>query len=131
MKKVMNKFVCLGLSMLKLSKRLMYEFWNDYVKRKLCYMDTDSSTLYIKTDDNYKDIAENVETGFDISNYKLECNPIDKPLPKGKNKNVIGLIKDQLGGNFIKFVRLRAKFYSYLINDGSEDQKQKAQKSAP
>ena len=127
----MNKFVCLGLSILKLSKILIYEFWNDYVKRKSCYMDTDSSTVYIKTDDNYKDIAEDVETRFDTSNYKLECNSIDKPLPKGKNKKVIGLIKDELGGKFItKFVRLRAKFYSYLINDGSEDQKQKAQKRA-
>ena len=127
----MNKFVCLGLSMLKLSKILIYEFWNDYVKRKSCYMDTDSSTVYIKTDDNYKDIAEDVETRFDTSNYKLECNSIDKPLPKGKNKKVIGLIKDELGGKFItKFVRLRAKFYSYLINDGSEDQKQKAKKRA-
>ena len=127
----MNKFVWLGLSMLKLSKILIYEFWNDYVKRKSCYMDTDSSTVYIKTDDNYKDIAEDVETRFDTSNYKLECNSIDKPLPKGKNKKVIGLIKDELGGKFItKFVRLRAKFYSYLINDGSEDQKQKAQKRA-
>ena len=127
----MNKFVCLGLSMLKLSKILIYEFWNDYVKRKSCYMDTDSSTVYIKTDDNYKDIAEDVETRFDTSNYKLECNSIDKPLPKGKNKKVIGLIKDELGGKFItKFVRLRAKFNSYLINDGSEDQKQKAQKRA-
>ena len=127
----MNKFVCLGLSMLKLSKILIYEFWNDYVKRKSCYMDTDSSTVYIKTDDNYKDIAEDVETRFDTSNYKLECNSIDKPLPKGKSKKVIGLIKDELGGKFItKFVRLRAKFYSYLINDGSEDQKQKAQKRA-
>ena len=127
----MNKFVCLGLSMLKLSKILIYEFWNDYVKIKSCYMDTDSSTVYIKTDDNYKDIAEDVETRFDTSNYKLECNSIDKPLPKGKNKKVIGLIKDELGGKFItKFVRLRAKFYSYLINDGSEDQKQKAQKRA-
>ena len=94
-------------------------------------MDTDSSTVYIKTDDNYKDIAEDVETRFDTSNYKLECNSIDKPLPKGKNKKVIGLIKDELGGKFItKFVRLRAKFFSYLINDGSEDQKQKAQKRA-
>ena len=58
-------------------------------------MDTDSSTVYIKTDDNYKDIAEDVETRFDTSNYKLECNSIDKPLPKGKNKKVIGLIKDE------------------------------------
>ena len=86
----MNKPVHLGLSILELSKILMYEFWYDYVKPKygekvkLCYMDTDSFIVYIKTDDIYKDIAEDVETRFDTSNYEL-----DRPLPKGKNKNKI------------------------------------------
>ena len=70
----------------------MYEFWYDYVKlkhgekTKLCYMDTEISIVYIKTDDIYKDIVEDVETRFDNSNYELECNSIDRPLPKGKNK---------------------------------------------
>ena len=50
-------------------------------KAKLCYMDTDSLIVYITTDDIYEDIAENVETRFDTSNYEL-----DRPLPKGKNK---------------------------------------------
>ena len=73
----------------------MCEFWHDYVKpkygekEKLCYMDTDSFTVYIKTDVIYKDIAEDVETRFDISNYELV-----RPSPKGKNKKVIGLMKD-------------------------------------
>ena len=64
----MNKPVYLGLSILELSKTLMYEIWYDYVKPKygekvkLCYMDTDSLIVYIKTDDMYKDIAEDVET---------------------------------------------------------------------
>ena len=64
----------------------MYEFWYDYVKPKygekvkLGYMDTDSFIVYIKTEDIYKDIAEDVETRFDISNYELECNSIDRPL---------------------------------------------------
>ena len=130
MKKVeilMNKPVYLGLSILELSKILMYEFWYDYVKPKygekvkLCYMDTDSFIVYIKTDDIYKDIAEDVETRFDTSNYEL-----DRPLPKGKNKKVIGLMKDELGGKIMtKFVGLRAKTYSYLIDDGSEDKKTK------
>ena len=59
----MNKPVYLGLSILELSKILIYEFWYDYVepnygeKAKLCYMDTDSFIVYIKTDDIYKDIA--------------------------------------------------------------------------
>ena len=56
-------------------------------------MDTDSFIVYIKTDGIYKHIAEDVKTRFDTSNYKL-----DKPLPKGKNKKVICLIKDELGG---------------------------------
>ena len=108
----------------------MYEFWYDYVKLKyvekvkLCYMDTDSFIVYIKTDDIYKDIAEDVETRFDTSNYEL-----DRPLPKGKNKKVIGLMKDELGGKIMtKFVGLRAKTYSYLIDDGSEDKKAKGTK---
>ena len=78
----------------------MYEFWYDYVKPKyiekikLCYMDTDSSIVHIKTDDIYKDIVQDVENRFDTSNYEL-----DRPLPKRKNKKVIELTKDKLGGN--------------------------------
>ena len=127
---LMNKPVYLGLSILELGKILMYVFWYDHIKPKysgkanFCYNDTDSSFVYIKTDDVYKDIAEEVETRFETSNYEL-----DKPLPKGKNKKVIGLMKDELGGKFMtKFLRLRAKTYSYLIDDGSEDKKAKGTK---
>ena len=82
-------------------------------------MDTDSFIVYLKTDDIYKDIAEDVETRFDTSNYEL-----DRLLPKGKNKKVIGLMKNELGGKMMtKFVGLRAKTYSYLIDDSSEDKK--------
>ena len=78
-------------------------------------------TVYIKTDDIYKDIAEEVETRFDISNYEL-----DRPLPIGKNKKVIRLLKDELDGKIMtKFSGLRAKTYSYLIDDDSEDKKAK------
>ena len=65
----------------------MYEFWYDYVKlnyrekAKFCYVDTDSFIAYIKTDDIYKDITEDVESKFDTSNYEL-----DRPFPKGQNK---------------------------------------------
>ena len=60
-------------------------------------MDADSFIVNMKTDDIYKDIAEDVETRFDTSNYELE-----RPLPKGKNKKVIGSTKDQLGGKIRK-----------------------------
>ena len=84
---------------------------------KLCYMDI----VYIKADYIYKDIAQDVETRFDTSNYEL-----DRPLPKAKNKKVIGLMKDELGRiRMIEFVGLRAKTYSYLIDDSSEDKKAK------
>ena len=70
-------------------------------------MDTDSFIAHIKTDDFYKDVAEDVETRFDTSNVEL-----DRPLPKVKNKKVIGLVKDELGGKImIKYVGLRAKTY--------------------
>ena len=128
----MNKPVYLGLSILELSKILMYQFWYDYVKpnydekAKLCYMDTDSFIVYIKTDDIYKDIAEDVETRFDTSNYELGCSSIERPLPKGKNKKVIRLMKDEVGGKIMtKFVGLRANTHSYLIDDGGEDKKVK------
>ena len=81
----MNKPVCLGLSILELGKILMYDFWYDYVKpkygekAKFCYMDTDGFIVYTKPDDIYKDIAQDVETRFDTSNYEL-----DRPLPIGK-----------------------------------------------
>ena len=91
---VMNKLIYLDLSILDLSKTVMYEFWYDYVKPKygenaiLYYMDTDSFIVHVKTDDIFKYISEDVETRFDTSNFG-----IDRPLPKGKNKKVIGLIK--------------------------------------
>ena len=97
----------------------MYEFWYNYVKpkygekAKLYYMDTDS---FMKTDDIYKDIAEDVETRFDTSNYEL-----DRPLLK-----LIGLMKDELARKImIKLVGLKAKTYIYLIDDGSEGKKAK------
>ena len=83
----------------------------------------DSFVVYIKADDIDKDIAEAVEIRFDTLNYES-----DRPLPKGKNKKVTGLTKDELDGKIMtKFVGLRTKTYSYLIDDGSKDKK--AQKS--
>ena len=91
---------------------------------KLCYMDTDSFVMNIKTSDFYKDIANDVEKRFDTSNYE-----VNRPLPTGKNKKVIGLMKDELGGKIItEFVILRPKIYSYSTDDGKEDKKAKGTK---
>ena len=90
-------------------KIVIYQFWYDYVKAKyaekaqLCYMDTD--IINIKTDDTYKGIAEDVETRFHTSNYKLY-----KPWSKGKGKKVIGLMKHELDRKIMKeFVGLEQK----------------------
>ena len=113
----MNKPIYLGLPILEISKILMYEFWYDYMKPKyginvkLCYMDTDSFIMSIKTKHFYKDIANDVEKRFDTSNYEA-----DRPLATGKNKKVIGLIY------------WRPKTYSYLTDDCKEDKRAKGTK---
>ena len=126
----MNKPIYLGLSILEISKILMYEFWYGYMKSKygdnvkLCYTDTDSFIMNIKTEDFYKDIANDAEKRFDTSSYE-----VDRLLPTGKNKKVIGLMKDELGGKIItEFVALRPKTYSYLTDKSKEDKKAKETK---
>ena len=63
----MNKPVYLGMSILDISKTLMYKFWYDYIepkygdRAKLCYMDTDSFIIHTITEDFYKDIADDVK----------------------------------------------------------------------
>ena len=107
---LMNKPVFLGLSISDLNKAVIYEFWYDYVKPKYgentkhCYMDTDSFIVHVKIDDIYKDIAEDVETRFETSNFE-----IDKHYLKEKIKKLIGLMKDELGRKIKKLVGLRAK----------------------
>ena len=87
-------------------------------------MDTDSFIMNIKAEDLYEDIANDVEKRSDTSNYE-----VDRPLPTGKNKKVIGLMKDELGGRIIReFVALRPKTYSYLTDDCKEDKKAKVTK---
>ena len=127
----MNKPIYLGMSILDISKTLMYEFWYDYIKpkyqdrAKLCYMDTDSFVIHIKTEDFYEDIPDDVEKWFDTSNYSKDDN---KPLPLGWNMKVIGLFKEEFGGKIAKeFVGLRAKAWPYLMDD-SEHKKAKATK---
>ena len=88
-------------------------------------MDTDSFIIHIKTDDFCKDIADDVKSRYDTSNYEG-----DRPLPKGMNKKVIGLMKDELGGkNITEFVALRPKTYSYLTDDDKNVKKAKGTKN--
>ena len=144
----MNKPIYLGLSILEISKILMYEFWYDYMKPKyndnvkLCYVDTDSFIMNIKTNDFYEDIASDVENRFDTSNYEANTSETTagpsslersalarRPLPTRKNKKVIGLMKDELDRKIItEFVTLRPKTYSFLTDDGKEDKKAKGTK---
>ena len=87
-------------------------------------MDTDSFIMHIKTEDFYRDIADDLEKRFDTSNYE-----INRPLPIEKNKKVIRLIKDELGAKFMaEFVNLKLKTYSYLTDDCKEDKKPKGRK---
>ena len=110
----MNKPIYLGMAILNTSKILMYEFWYGYLKPKygdrikLCY----SLIPFIKTEDFYEDIADDVQKRFDTSNYK-----VDRPLPTGKNKKPLGLMKDELKGRIMKeFIALRSKTFAYQID---------------
>ena len=82
----MNESVSLGLSIVEISKIVMHKFWYDYMelkcrkKARLCYMDTDSFIVYIKTEDICVCIAKDVDTRFGTSNYELE-----RPLSTRKN----------------------------------------------
>ena len=88
---------------------------------KLCYMGTDSFIMQIKTEDFYEDIANDVEKRFDTSNYE-----VNRPLPEEKNKKVLKLMKDELGGEIMtEFVALRPKTYSYLMDDDKNKKKAK------
>ena len=113
----MNKTVYLRLSILDLSKTVMYKFLDDswwYLTfiwqkfgegAKFCYIITDSFIVHVKTNDVCKDIVKDVETRYDTSNFE-----IDKPLPKEKNEKVIELTKDELSWQIMKeFFGLRAK----------------------
>ena len=93
----MHKPVYLGMSILDISKTLMYKFWYDYIKHKyenrgkLCYTDTDSLVIHIITEDFFVDTFNDVEIWYDTSNYDENDK---RPLSIGKNKKVIELFKD-------------------------------------
>ena len=123
----MNKPVYLGMCILDLSKTIMYDFHYNYIKpkygdkAKLLFTDTDSLMYEIETEDFYKDISGDVKNKFDTSDYP-ENHP--SGIPTGINKKVLGMFKDEAAGKtIIEFVGLRAKLYSYIMDDGVETKK--------
>ena len=130
----MNKPVYLGMSILDLSKIVMFDFHYKYIKpkygkqAKLLFTDTDSFLYEIQTEDFYKDISGDVKDRFDTSDYP-EGHP--SGIPTGVNKKVLGMFKDEAAGKIIKeFVGLRAKLYSYKMDEGEENKKCKGIKKA-
>ena len=120
-----NKPIYLGMCILDLSKTLMYDFHYNFIKEKygssakLLMTDTDSLIYEIKTDDFYKDIAKDVQSKFDTSEFDKNHPSInDFGFKNGVNKKVIGMFKDETGGKqIIEFVGLRSKLYSYKLYD--------------
>ena len=130
----MNKPVYLGMSILDLSKTVMFNFHYRYIKpkyekqAKLLFTDTDSFLYEIQTEDFYKDISGDVKNRFDTSNYP-EGHP--SGIPTGINKKVLGMFKDEAAGKIIKeFIGLRAKLYSFKMDKGEETKKCKGIKKA-
>ena len=117
----LNKPSYVGVAVLELSKKLMYEFHYDYIvpkygnKAKLLFTDTDSLCYHIETEDFYKDIADDVPEWFDTSDYP--ANHLSG-IPTGINKKVIGKFKDELAGKIIvEFAGVRPKCYAYRIDN--------------
>ena len=128
----MTKPLYLGMSILDISKILMSEFSYDYIKpkygdrAKLCYTDTDSFIINIKTENFFEDISKNVQKWFDTSNYDKNDK---RPIPIGKNKKVPCLFIDELRGKImVEVVALKPKAYAYLMDDGSDHKRAKGTK---
>ena len=130
----MNKPVYLGMSILDISKTLMFDFHYKYIKPKYCkeakllFTDTDSFLYEIQTEDFYKDISGDVKDRFDTSDYPKNHPSV---IVTGINKKVLGMFKDEAAGkNITEFVGLRAKLYSYKMEEGKENKKCKGIKKA-
>ena len=113
------------MPILDISKKLIYEFWYDYIKpkykekAKLWYMDTDRLIINIFTEDFFEGINNDVERCFDTYN----SDKIDK-RPLLIDKKIIGMFKDELGGKIMKgFYELRAKTNAYLKDNDSKIKK--------
>ena len=124
-----NKPMYLGMSILDLSKTLMYRFHYDYVKPKwgnkseLLFTDTDSLCYEIRMNDFYNDIKNDTSKWFDMCNYDKNHSLFDE-----KNKKQVGFMKDECGGDIVEFVGLRPKSYAYETVKGKIEKKCKGVK---
>ena len=123
-----NKPVYVGMSILDLSKTLMYDFHYGHAKKKweglkVLYTDTDSLFYEIETEIFFDDTAGDVERWFNTSDYS-EDHP--SCIPVGKNKKAIGMFKDECVGKVMtEFAALRPKLYSFLVENGKGEKKAK------
>ena len=118
---LLNKPIYVGMSVLDLSKHLMYNFYYNNLKKtysdkiQLLYTDTDSVIIHVQTEDIYQDMQANI-SDYDTSNYQPS-----HPLFSTANKKVIGKFKDELGGKLLtEFVGIRPKMYSYVGEDSGK-----------
>ena len=126
---VLNRPVYVGMSILDLSKHLMYDFYYNQLQKQygdqcqLLYTDTDSLLLEIETDDVYQDMAKHANL-YDTSDY-----PKDSRLHSTVNKKVLGKMKDECAGRPIaEYIGLRPKMYSILEAGGKNIKKAKGVK---
>ena len=117
---LMDKPILAGQAIFDKSKELMYEFSYDYLKPKypkkikLCYMDTDSFILDIKTDNFFEDNKEDLKKWFDTFNYHKDMIlPEEYAKNANVNKKVIGKMKNELGNGYMsEFIALSPKLYA-------------------
>ena len=126
---VLNRPVFVGMSVLDLSKHLMYDFYYNQLRAQygdrcqLLYTDTDSLLLEVQTEDVFRDMASHAEL-YDTSDY-----PLEHPLHSIANKKVLGKMKDECAGRPIaEYVGLRPKMYSILEAGGGNIKKAKGVK---
>ena len=117
-KLVLNKPIYVGMSILDLSKHLMYDVYYNQLKKQygekcdVLYTDTDSLLLHIETDDVYRDMEKHIDL-YDTSDF-----PKEHYLHNTKNKKVLGKMKDECAGKpIIEYVGLRPKMYSILMDE--------------
>ena len=127
-----NKPIYVAQAILDLSKTLMFDFHNNYIREKfgdkgeLLFTDRDSLMYLIQTEDFYQDINKDIKRKFDTSDYP-EKHP--SGIKTGINKKVIGKFKDEVGGKQTTHLfGLRPKLYSFKVEDNSETRKAKGVK---